>query len=240
MAFFPNLCHNQAEGFATFAPCLTIKYNAMVDMRDYDINCIESKILMKYDNAPFDYSNCDCLLSLRKEMINKRVLAHQEDFLPDIIAFNDALTNALREMYDRAHFIWDSIKGKETFGDEIRLEAKCYLGNDYPELHPVQDDDRQDLWCAICDGGWNKVYDYGVSLGPLRFPVDENASFDYFIGMDCPPPNWNEGLDQELTKDLHLTSAFHNLFEHTKFALTDFIYVRKFETEINIEINKSV
>ena len=212
----------------------------MVDMRDYDINCIESKILMKYDNAPFDYSNCDCLLSLRKEMINKRVLAHQEDFLPDIIAFNDALTNALREMYDRAHFIWDSIKGKETFGDEIRLEAKCYLGNDYPELHPVQDDDRQDLWCAICDGGWNKVYDYGVSLGPLRFPVDENASFDYFIGMDCPPPNWNEGLDQELTKDLHLTSAFHNLFEHTKFALTDFIYVRKFETEINIEINKSV
>ena len=114
----------------------------MVDMRDYDINCIESKILMKYDNAPFDYSNCDCLLSLRKEMINKRVLAHQEDFLPDIIAFNDALTNALREMYDRAHFIWDSIKGKETFGDEIRLEAKCYLGNDYPELHPVQDDDR--------------------------------------------------------------------------------------------------
>ena len=212
----------------------------MVDIHDFDIDCIESEILMKYDNAPCDYSNCDCLLSLRKYIINKRVLAHQEDFLPDIIAFNDALTNALREMYDRAHLIWDSIKGKETFGDDIQLEAKCYLGNDYPELHPVQGDDRQDLWCALCDGGWNKVYDYGVALGPLRFPTDENASFDYFIGMDCPPPNWNEGLDQELTKDLHLTSAFHNLFEHTEFALTDFIYVRKFETEINIEINKSV
>ena len=180
------------------------------------------------------------MLSLRKYIINKRVLAHQEEIMPDIIAFNDALTNALREMYDRAHLIWDSIKGKETFGDDIQLEAKCYLGNDYPELHPVQGDDRQDLWCALCDGGWNKVYDYGVALGPLRFPTDVNASFDYFIGMDCPPPNWNEGLDQELTKDLHLTSAFHNLFEHTEFAITDFIYVRKFDTEINIEINKSV
>ena len=24
----------------------------MVDIHDYDINCIESEILMKYDNAP--------------------------------------------------------------------------------------------------------------------------------------------------------------------------------------------
>ena len=50
--------------------------------------------------------------------------------------------------------------------------------------------------------------------------------------------NWNEGLDRELTKDLHLTSAFHNLYEHMEFAITDFIYVREFETEINIEIHK--
>jgi hypothetical protein len=48
------------------------------------------------------------------------------------------------------------------------------------------------------------------------------------------------GLDRELTKDLHLTSAFHNLFEHMEFAITDFVYVREFETEINIEIIKSV
>ena len=66
------------------------------------------------------------MLPLRKEMINKRVLAHQEELMPDIIAFNDALTNALREMYDRAHLIMDNIKGKETLGYEIRLEAKCY------------------------------------------------------------------------------------------------------------------
>ena len=66
----------------------------------------------------------------------------------------------------------------------------------------------------------------------------KRISFDSFIGMDCPPPNWNEGLDQELTKDLNLISQFHNLFQHMMFAITDFIYVRKFKTEITIEIRK--
>lgn len=72
----------------------------------------------------------------------------------------------------------------------------------------------------------------------LTFPRDEGYTFDSFIGMDCPPPNWNEGLDPELTKDLHLISQFHNLFQHMLFAITDFIYVRKFRTEIKIEITK--
>ena len=57
--------------------------------------------------------------------------------------------------------------------------------------------------------------------------------------MDCPPPNWNEGLDPELTKELQLISQFHNLFQHMSFAITDFIYVRKFKTEINIVLTVS-
>ena len=57
----------------------------MVDIYDFDIDSIESEILMKYDNAPLDYSNCGCLLSLRKYIINKRVLAHQEEIMPDIL-----------------------------------------------------------------------------------------------------------------------------------------------------------
>ncbi|MBR5051901.1 MAG: hypothetical protein IKW91_01600 [Bacteroidaceae bacterium] len=212
----------------------------MVDIHDYDIKCVEDEILWKYDDPRNNYSNCGCLLSLRKDMINKRVLAHQEDILPDIIAFNDALTEALREMYDRAHRIWDSIKDNEVFGEEPEVTAKCFLSSNYPELHPIQEEDKQDLWCALCDSDWNVLYENGVTLPTFSLPGDINLSFEHLIGMDCPPLNWNEGLDQELTKDLHLTSAFHHLFDHTKFAITDFIYVRKFETEINIEIDKTV
>ena len=210
----------------------------MIDINDYDIQCIEHEILWKYDKSPCDYPDCDCLLSLRKNMINERVLAHQEEILPDIIAFNDAMTAALRELYDRAHRIWDSIKDHADFKD-AEIEAKCYLSYDYPKLHPVQGKDRQDLWNALCDTGWNGVYEQGLSLMTLSLPED-NFSFEDFVGLDEKDNNWNEGLDRELTKDLHLTSAFHNTFEHLKFAITDFIYVREFETEINIEIRKSV
>ncbi|WP_144263795.1 hypothetical protein [Segatella bryantii] len=102
-------------------------------------------------------------------MINKRVLVNQKEILPDIIAFNDGLTAALLELYDRSHRIWDNIKDNEDFkGAEI--EAKCYLSYDYPKLHPVQGDDRQDLWNAICDAGWNRLYYDGVSL--TRLSID--------------------------------------------------------------------
>lgn len=89
----------------------------MIDINDYDIQCIKHEILWKYDKSPCDYPDCDCLLSLRKDMINERVLANQEEILPDIIAFNDVLTAALRELYDRTHRIWDSIKDNADFKD---------------------------------------------------------------------------------------------------------------------------
>lgn len=207
---------------------------------DYSIEAIESEIIYRYKSARYYESNDDYLLSLRRDIINKKVLAHQKEFLPDIIAFNDALREALREMYDRAHRIWDKVVQSidEIDSDEMELTAKLYLNYNYPELHPLQGEDRQDLWDALCDGDLNPMYADGISVLTMTLPRDEGQTFESFIGMDCPPPNWNEGLDQELTKDLHLISQFHNLFSHMLFAITDFIYVRKFKTDINIEIIK--
>ena len=205
-----------------------------------NVDAIEREIIQKYNDYRCYNSDNDVLLSLRKDIINKQVLANQEELLPDIIAFNDALREALREMYDRAHCIWNKMINimDETDGEEMELTTKLYFDYTYPELHPLQGEDRQDLWDALCDGDLNPMYADGVSVLTLTLPKDEDDSFDTFIGMDCPPPNWNEGLDQELTKDLHLINQFHTLFQHMNFALSDFIYVRKFKTEINIEIRK--
>ena len=201
---------------------------------EYSIEAIEREIIYRYKSARCYESDDDYLLALRRSIINKKVLAHQKDFLPDIIAFNDALRAALREMYDRAHFVWDKFNG--VFDEEKELTAKCYFDYTYPGLHPMQGEDRQDLWDALCDGDLNPMYADGVSVLTLTLPRDIDYSFDSFIGMDCPPPNWNEGLDQELTKDLHLISQFHNLFQHMNFALTDILYVRQFKTEINVTL----
>ena len=208
---------------------------------DNNVDAIEREIIQKYNDYRCYNADNDVLLSLRKDIIDKQVLANQKELLPEIIAFNDTLREALREMYDRAHRIWDKMINiiDEGDGEEMELTAKIYLDTDYPALHPIQGDDRQDLWYALCDDDLNPMYADGISVLTLTFPRDENYTFDTFIGMDCPPPNWNEGLDLELTKDLHLISQFHNLFQHMLFAITDFIYVRKFRTKINIEITKS-
>ena len=208
---------------------------------DNNVDAIEREIILKYNDYRSYNSDNDVLLSLRKGIINKQVLANQKELLPEIIAFNDTLREALREMYDRAHRIWDKMINiiDEGDGEEMELTAKIYLDTDYPALHPIQGDDRQDLWYALCDDDLNPMYADGISVLTLTFPRDDSQTFDYFIGMDCPPPNWNEGLDPELTKGLHLISQFHNLFQHMLFAITDFIYVREFRTEINIEITKS-
>ena len=124
--------------------CNLKRSSNMVHLHDYDIELIEREILWKYNDNRRDYSDCDCLLSLRKSMINKRVLAHQEKILPDIIAFNDALRDALKDMYDRAYSIWDSIK--ENAWDDMEVTAKCFLSYDYPELHPLQGEEREELW----------------------------------------------------------------------------------------------
>ncbi len=209
---------------------------------DYSVKMIEREIIQGYNNTRCYDSDNGALLSLRKNIINKEILAHQKELLPDIIAFNDALREALREMYDCAHRIWNKLIQNidETDGEEMELTAKCYLHNDYSKLHPIQGEDRQDLWYALCDEDLNPLYADGVSVLTLTFPRDEDDSFESFIGMDCPPPNWNEGLDQELTKNLHLISQFHNLFQHMLFAITDFVYVRKFYSEINVNIIKGL
>jgi hypothetical protein len=208
---------------------------------DNNVDAIEREIIQKYNDYRCYNADNDVLLSLRKDIIDKQVLANQKELLPEIIAFNDTLREALREMYDRAHRIWDKMINiiDEGDGEEMELTAKIYLDTDYPALHPIQGNDRQDLWYALCDDDLNPMYADGISVLTLTFPRDEGYTFDSFIGMDCPPPNWNEGLEPELTKDLHLISQFHNLFQHMLFAITDFIYVRKFRTEINIEITKS-
>ena len=207
---------------------------------DYSVKMIEQEIIQEYNNTRYYVLGDGALLNLRKRIINKEMLAHQKELLPDIIAFNDALRDALRDMYDRAHRIWDKMVQTidEADGEEMELTAKCYLDYNYPKLHPIQGEDRQNLWNALCDDNLNLLYAVGVSVLTLTFPRDEGDTFDSFIGMDCPPPNWNEGLDSELTKDLHLISQFHKLFQHMRFAITDFIYVRDFYTEIRVEITK--
>ena len=209
----------------------------MILYNDFLIELLEQEIVEKFNDSKADYTEHQNLLKLRKEILNLQALAieKQVELLPDIVAFNDALRNTLSVMYETARHIYRNMLSCD-YGEHLVVTARCYLSSNYPALHPLQNDSRQHLWDAICDSGYNPLYEDGVTLSKLTLPSDFRESFDDFIGLTCPPPNWNEGLDQELTKDLHLISPFHHLFDHTNFALTDFIFVRNFRTEITMEV----
>lgn len=207
----------------------------MINYNEYSLLQLEWEIWFCYEGlGPNDYTSEESLLQLRKDLLNHQALANQSELLPDIIAFNDALRTALLNMYNHAHKLYAQVS---AFEPNIELTANCFLSPNYPSLHPYQEANRQELWDALCDTGWNPLYDTGV-MHSLVFPRDLGISFESFIGMDIPPTNWDEGLDHELTKDLHLINAFHNLFDHTNFALTDFIFVRDFEEKININFEQ--
>ena len=208
----------------------------MIRYDDYALQLLEREIAYIYSSDVTGYPEREYLLELRKRLLENQALDHQAELLPDIIAFNDALRAALKQMYDRAHEVYAQAV---SINPDIELSAKCYLNWEYPTLHPYQTEDRQDLWSALQDSGWNRPYDDGIGFA-LVLPDRDNQSFESFIGMNCPPPNWNEGLDRELTNDLHLIQQFHHLFDHTNFALTDFIFVREFNIEININFEEKV
>lgn len=208
----------------------------MITYDDYALKRLEKEIVYSYEGIRGDYTNHENLLEVRKDLINHQALANQEVLLPEIIAFNDALRSALLNMYNHAHNLYAQVS---AFEPNIELTARCYFAHKYPPLHPYQHVDRLDLWDALCDMGWNHLYEDGVNAS-LVLPRDLDVSFESFIGMDSPPLNWNEGLDPELTKGLHLINAFHNLFDHTNFAITDFIFVRDFNMEIIISCEKKI
>lgn len=73
-----------------------------------EIQHIEREILYAFYMFEKKGRMTDCfpyLLRLRKDLINTKMLSHQEDLLPELIEFNESLRHALQEMFDRAHYI---------------------------------------------------------------------------------------------------------------------------------------
>ena len=187
---------------------------------------IEWEIIYAYNQRPLflrpHASGGKHLLEARKIIINDFVLQHQAELMPDIIAFNDALREALRRTYQRTKEVYDVCK---ALGD-VHVTAECYMDG-YPPLHPVQNEDREALWEVLTDNSWNPEYNLLIHNG---------EKFGDLIGGE--DDNWNEHLDPQLTADLHLIMQFHTLWEHTGFAITDLIYCRDFNSEFEIDYSE--
>lgn len=162
-----------------------------------------------------------------------------------LIDFNDALRKACTQLYRQTMAVYQEYLHREDCPRNFEVEGKIFLGCEYPAHHPVQDERARQVWDALTCGGFCALYDGGCAW-PLRFGREDppehsgHETLENWLGMDDENDNWNEGLDREWSKDLHLIQPFHNLYDHCCFSLYDLIYVREFNLEVYVEFDDKV
>ena len=153
------------------------------------------------------------LLEVRKQVLNSMFVMdeHNKQLLAE---FNEAMKQQMAEMRKRAIDIYNNVYKPDMVG-HIDVIGKCFMGYEYSKIHPVQTMRAKKILISSDD--------------------PKIASENEFLYLNEVPDNWNEGLDRELTSDMHLTYAFHNLFSHLDFSIFDLLWVRDFNIEIHVE-----
>lgn len=175
------------------------------------------------------------LLDIRKQLLDKQFVmdAHYKQLLAD---FNKALTEQLLKMRLDVISTYNAVR---QVAPEHDMEAvgKCFLAYRYSPLHPNQSRLGKTIWEIL--GGtitaFVPLYEDGVISCGWRYGGGEPETENQMLYLSEQTDNWNEGLDRDMTADMHLIFPFHNLYEHTCFSIFDLLWVRDFNVEISVE-----
>ena len=175
-------------------------------------------------------------LEVRKQILdNLFVMDEQNKQL--LAEFNSAMKEQLIEMRKRAIDLYNKVYKPEMIG-RIEVVGKCFMGYEYSKIHPVQSMRAKKMW-AVLNGSLDDYIFLYHGDGVCRFEISSDdpkiESENEFLYLLKWPENWNEGLDRNLTSDMHLTYAFHDLFSHLDFSIYDLLWVRDFNIEIHVE-----
>ena len=207
------------------------------------VRSIEDQILFLYHEIGRNHWHDDenkkairSLLEVRRRILNSMfVLDEQNKHL--LAEFNEAMKQQLIEMRKRVIDLYNKVYLPDMDG-RIEVEGKCFMGYEYSKIHPVQSMRAKKMWAVL-----------NATLDDYIFLYSEDGVHKFFMSSYGPDieseieflylneelDNWNEGLDREMTADMHLTYAFHNLFSHLNFSIFDLLWVRDFNIEIHVE-----
>lgn len=245
-----DLCLNLAHLFIFFATRSNIYY-VMDKSKVQDIfnstavRDVEIEILnTQYEMEKRRYSSeageqvIKTLLGTRRTLLNHMFVMDEQSkqLLSD---FNEALKAQMIEMRQKAITLFESTIASNVPAS-FDLKAKCFLGYEYSKIHPVQTIRAKKMWAVMngtlddymplyWDGAW--AFDMEYRNGKMGHIPSENE----MLYLDDNLDNWNDELDLEMTKDMHLIHPFHNLYSHMDFSIFDLLWVRDFNIEINIE-----
>ena len=197
-------------------------------------------------NNGCSYNDEECHVMEYLLLSRRRVLAelnvYDDDMKRLLTEFNEALRKACTELYHRVIVTYEKLsKQEEDFG-ELEVDGKIFLDFEYSPLHPIQTQRAKEVWDALTQG-FQKLYDDGCAW-PLYIRGGETPDGPRglleWLGMEDESDNWNEGLDREWSKDMHLVQPFHNLYDHLNFSLYDLIFVREFNLEVNVKYDGNI
>ena len=184
------------------------------------------------------------LLRIRKTILDEK-FEMNEHYLQLLSDFNEIMKQQMIEMRKRTIALFESVDvfaANVELPGTIEVEGKCFFGYDYPSLHPIQNERAKQMWDILNGTIDDYIPLYSKGFGQFRIDTyhsstPEIESEHKMLYLNDEIDNWNEGLDSELTKDMHLIYPFHNLFEHMEFSIFDLIWVRDFFIKLNVEIS---
>ena len=174
------------------------------------------------------------LLSIRKSVLDSKFVM-DENYKSLLSDFNETLIAQAKEMRKRVIALHNANICCGIACD-IETTGKCFLGYKYSSIHPVQTMRTKKIW-SILNGTYDKFMPL-YSDGACSFSIrngEKPESVNQMLYLGDAFDNWNEMLDKEMTKDMHLIHPFHTLFTDMDFSIYDLLWVRDFNIEITTE-----
>lgn len=176
------------------------------------------------------------LLKVRKRLLDEHFVFDKRTkaLLRD---FNEAIKSELLRMRIEAIKMHEAILQLYPDNADICTEAVCFLGYEYPKIHPIQTERAHQMW-DVLNGSYDcymPLYKDGVDGGLIFLRGRSYPSEVEVLWLGEDTKNWNLNLDSTLSADMDLVYAFHNLWTHTAFSIYDLFWVREFNVEIKVE-----
>ena len=174
-------------------------------------------------------------------MILRELMQYDEESKRLLSDFNDRIKAAATTLFNKTKDVHEGMMKLYDGNGDLETEGKLLLGYTYPKEHPVQTERAEMMWEVMTQGGYDPMYTQDGCSWCLKWDqsgkLTAHDSLEDWLGMAYKNDNWNEGLDYEWSKDLHLVYPFHNLYDNRHFSLYDLVDVSEFEFEICIRLD---
>ena len=178
------------------------------------------------------------MLEVRKRILDK-LFVMDDNYKSLLAEFNETLKQQLIEMRKRTIALHEAVTTVD-YNENMVVTGMVRLGYEYSHLHPVQSMRAKKMW-AILNGSledFTPLYEIsGTGEFRIERTIGDIDSENRVLYLDESLDNWNEGLDRNMTDDMHLVYSFHELYNHMAFSIFDLLWVRDFCIDLRCEID---